>query len=358
MTNVPTLFYSGLSTLMIIAGGTLLYLKTRHLNTKHLKLFSLGIVLQAGLPASFIPQAFLEGENYKSLITDMAIAGAITLLIGMLLTVWNLQIHQTATVPQRFLLLILFAGFSMGWIMIGTEVNWDGTIWRIERNSAIRLLMYGPVAWILLEYLRLFIQSAKRNPSKWAKIAVSYPASYIISFLLLVFREELPFSTSFYQFPSALGALTLVLALIYDPTALIIPDISVEKVILAQRTSGLTAISYPPEEEIQHSLTSAGLQGIFALIREISGREELPPRLGYVDYTIGVYPGNVNSIFAITTGTHPLLDGIFNHLIKKWDIPVISSNGAIDADMQEEFAEEVINSLNIFIPQTVNVSGQ
>ncbi len=335
---------------MIVAGGVLLYLKTRHLNAKHLKMFSLGIILQAGLPLSFIPQAFLEDESYTGFITIIAILGAITLLVGMLLTVWNLQIHQVAVIPERFLILILLAGFSMGWIIIGTEVHWDGSMWSIKRNNAIRLLMYGPVAWILIEYLRLFIKSARRNPSRWTKVAIAYPASYIISFVLLVFREELPFATSFYQFPSALGALALVLALTYDPTSLIIPNILLEKVILAQRSSGLAAISYPPEDEIQHSLTSAALQGIFAVIREISGREELPPRIGYADYTIGVYPGTENSIFAITTGTHPLLDGIFRHLLTKWDKPVISPNGSINSELQNEFAEEITHSLQIFIP--------
>ncbi|RMG38731.1 MAG: hypothetical protein D6732_04850 [Methanobacteriota archaeon] len=349
MTNVPTLIYSGLSSIMIILGGLLLYLKTNSLNTRHLKLVSLGIVLQAGLPVSFIPQAFLEGNQYTEIITFAAILGAITLLIGMVLTVWNLQVHQAANVPQRFLVLLLLAGFSMGWIIIGTEVNWDGTNWIIKRNNAIRLLMYGPVAWILVEYLRLFINGARKNPSKWAKVAILYPTSYLISFFLLVFREELPFPTSFYQFPSAMGALALVLALTYDPTSLIVPDIVLEKVILAQRSSGLAAVSYPIEQEIQHSLTSAGLQGIFAVIKEISGRDELPPKLGYADYTIGVYPGKENSIFAISTGSHPLLDGIFKNLIAKWDIPIIGSNGSISGEHQDTFAADIHSKLRIFL---------
>lgn len=317
-----------------------------------MKMVSLGIVLQAGLPLSFIPQAFFEGEQYSDLITISAIMGAITLLIGMLLTVWNLQVHQTVSVPKRYLVLILLAGFSMGWVIIGTEVTWTGESWIIERNNAIRLLMYGPVVWILAEFIRLFIQGATRNPSKWAKIAVAYPSSVIVSFILLVFREELPFPTSFYQFPSALGALALVVALAKDPTSLIIPDIKLEKVILAQRISGLAAISFPEDQDIQFSLTSAALQGIFAIIKEILGREELPPKLGYADYTNGVYPGNENLIFAISTGAHPLLDGIFSYLISKWDRPVINSDGSLDAESQREFVYQLRSELHLFISNT------
>lgn len=348
MIDIEILIYSSLSSSMIIVSSLVLYLNIRKYKAQHLNLVALGLFLQAMLPLSFVPQAFLADTSQDVLISSLAIFGADMLLIGFLLTIWNLKIHQNAEIPRRFILMVLLTGFSLGWVIIGTHATFDGS-WEIVRSSEIKLVMFGPVGWMLAEMFRVFYKGYKASRSTWGKLIIAYPLSLFVSFVLLALREQLPFSNAFYQLWTGFGAIFLAVALVRYPDALVLPNIKVSAVILMEKESGVAIARFPDEDDDRTQLTSAALSGTLEIIREISGKDHLPPKLGYVDYTIGVYPHGLNSSFCISTGEHPLLTGLMILLSQRWNVRVRESDGSINNKYVREFQDDVRESLGIFI---------
>ncbi len=349
MINPEALIYSSFSTIVIVVSSSILYTNIRKYRVQHLNLVAMGLLMQAMLPLSFIPQALISDPSYADILTVLTILGAQLFMLGSLLAVWNLQIHQSNFIPTRFYAIILSVGFVMAGIVADTRVVFDGTEWIIHRSDLSRLMIFIPTAWMLIEQFRLFYKGVKVTDSVWGRLALGYPLGMFGSLFFLAFRENLPFANTFYQVWSGVGAVALSVSLMKQPDVLILPVVRVSTVLLVESKSGLAITQYPDLETHDAHLTSAALSGILELVREISGRDDLPPKLGYVDYTIKVHPNEVNTIYCITNGDHPLLDGILNLVSNRWNHTVKQEDGVITSESIEEFQADIDRSLGIFL---------
>ena len=287
-------------------------------------------------------------------INFLAIFGALTTLIGLMLVTWSLKIHQTGTIPQRYIILLVFFGISLSQIITGSEVVLVDGQWLILRGTLVRILMFGGTGWITFELLRVFLTGASKVDSVWSKLSLAYPIGIIMSFIMLTLRENLPFAFTAYQIPTAIGSLILVIAIIKDPALLITAKTELSLVVLADRLSGMAILSYPDEElnKAKTSLTAAAITGISNIIKEISGKKDLPPNLGYADYIIGIYPSATLMLYSISTGQHPLMEALLKNLADTLDNRISLKNGRIIKEERKLFQNKVETSLDIFMTKT------
>lgn len=349
--DVPVLIYSLATSTAIIISSLLLYFNTRKYRTRYLNLISAGVGLQAMLPLSFTPQGLFFAQEYAAIITALAITGACLFIIGLTIMIWNLQIHQKGAIPNRYHFLLFAAGGVVTSIILGTEVTLSNGSWIIARDTTTRIVMFGMTAWLILEFLVVFVQGVRDKPSLAEIVSLAYPVGIILSFTFLAFRENLPFTNNFYNVPTAIGGVIFSLALMANPTILMLPNVNVKSVILANRTSGVTLMTYPRELHASSSsnLTTAALTGILSLIQEISGKDQLPKSLGYADYHIGIFPAQEIFIYSVSDGTHPLMQGLLEVLVIIWSEKTPYEGGSISEELHHAFSQEVQETLRIFL---------
>ncbi|MCH8907646.1 MAG: hypothetical protein IH840_11195, partial [Candidatus Heimdallarchaeota archaeon] len=341
-------FFAGIGT---ITSAILLYVKFRPLGVRHLNFVSLGMVMLGLLPLSFTPQAFLLEEKYSDFMTVLTIIGAVSTISGLMMITWNLKIHQTVEIPKRFVLLLPIYGIIISQIITGSKVTWDGETWVIVRPTLVRVLLFSGTAWILIELMIVFYVGLRVSNDPWYWLAIALPVGLMASYVLLALRETLSFSLVFYQIPTGLATIAFSISIIKAPQLLIIPTIKVQSITIALRDSGLSTLTFPDssDQSDKSMLNAAAITGITGLIKQIAGKENLPPTLGYADFIIKIYPEDTIFIYSISNGEHPLLDGFVSLLTKKWAKRMEDFTGKITPSDRTEFNEDILRTLKIFI---------
>ena len=349
--NISVFLITLFSCIFYWLAGLLLYYRYRHLHVNYLKRVGYSLFLQGLLPLSFLPQAFFEDSSFSNLLTIFAVIAGSSTLLGLLLFSWNLKIHQKGSIPNRYLGLLIFLGLAISQVITGTVVEYNGQEWIIERGLFVRLILFGATGWIMFELIRVFYIGTKISNKFWSYVAFTYPIGLGIGFIMLAFREQLPFQTVTYQIPAAIGSAIFCIAIIKDPKLLIIPSIKISRVTLAMRNSGIAKLNLPDDpKSIEESvLTTAAITGITNIIQEIAGKEKLPPTLGYADYSIGIYPAKKIFLYTISNGTHPLLDGFLSYLSEKWDNLTLATDKNDYTYYESEFKKDIQEILGSFV---------
>lgn len=340
-----------LTSMVIIVVSGLLFFHVKELQAKHLNQVSFGLFLQAMLPFSFIPQGLFEGSSYEFIMTIIAQIGATLFMIGLLIFTWNLKIHQSVIIPKRYIGLVFIIGFIVAIVLYNTKVMWINNTWVIERSVTTRLLLVICLTWVIIEDIFLFANSIRYSRTKWDYIPIAYVIGLALSFVMLMLRENLGLPSTAYHIPTSIGGSLFVIALSKSPQTMIIPSVKVSNIILAHRESGIGVVHFSNDktEENDLFLTANALSGIVQIIKEIAGKPNLPQKLGYADYSIGIYPVENIFIYSISNGSHPLLDGLLANLATSLDKYFVNYSGLLDNHIEEEFKLNIQQNMGIFL---------